>query len=289
MTAIENYALYGEADDPLRQELLHCEQLSARAARHGWSFRPHRHHGMHQFFWISTGKGLASIDGKERRIASGTAMSLPSMTVHGFDFEPGLDGWVVTIPTANLTRILDNSNTLLASLHEPEIFRATGSAEALFRQIAEEFSRFSSERGQALVSLAGLLAVWFAREIAASPERSPVSVDRGRDLLARYIRAIEDCLSERRPVAEHAARLGVTSTHLSRVCRRIAGRSASALMHDRIAQEARRELIYTAKPVSQIAYALGFDDPSHFSKFFRKQAGLSPSQFRNAALRAAPV
>jgi len=40
---------------------------------------------------------------------------------------------------------------------------------------------------------------------------------------------------------------------------------------------------YTSKPVSEIAYALGFDDPAYFTRFFSQRTGLSPRAFRSSA------
>jgi len=51
-------------------------------------------------------------------------------------------------------------------------------------------------------------------------------------------------------------------------------------------QEAKRRLAYTQEPASQIAYRLGFEDPSYFSKVFRTHAGVSPSQYRRRYVTA---
>jgi AraC family transcriptional regulator, transcriptional activator of pobA len=100
MDGIRTYAFYGEDGDPHLQEILHCETLRARSVLHDWRFRPHRHHGMHQFFWIGSGKGVASIEGTNHPIGPRTAISIPAMAVHGFVFQPGIEGWVVTIRRA---------------------------------------------------------------------------------------------------------------------------------------------------------------------------------------------
>jgi len=48
----------------------------------------------------------------------------------------------------------------------------------------------------------------------------------------------------------------------------------------RIVLEAKRQLRFTSGSVSEIAYALGFDDPAYFTRFFSRRAGLSPRAFR---------
>jgi AraC family transcriptional regulator, transcriptional activator of pobA len=44
--------------------------------------------------------------------------------------------------------------------------------------------------------------------------------------------------------------------------------------------EAKRQLVFTNQPITEIAYNLGFADPSHFARFFRKQTGTTPHEFR---------
>jgi AraC family transcriptional activator of pobA len=55
------------------------------------------------------------------------------------------------------------------------------------------------------------------------------------------------------------------------------------LVHARIVLEAKRQLRYTSGSVSEIAYALGFDDPAYFTRFFSQRAGMSPRAFRASA------
>ncbi|MFC5046813.1 helix-turn-helix domain-containing protein [Aquimarina hainanensis] len=57
-------------------------------------------------------------------------------------------------------------------------------------------------------------------------------------------------------------------------------KSPLQIIHDRIILEAKRLLIYSDKPTKEIAYEIGFDDPSHLSRMFKKRTSLSPSEFR---------
>ncbi|MFO7288350.1 MAG: helix-turn-helix domain-containing protein, partial [Gammaproteobacteria bacterium] len=52
------------------------------------------------------------------------------------------------------------------------------------------------------------------------------------------------------------------------------------LVHHRVLLEAKRQLLYTTKPVSEIAYGLGFDDPAYFTRFFSRRTGMSPRAYR---------
>ncbi len=72
----------------------------------------------------------------------------------------------------------------------------------------------------------------------------------------------------------------MTSDHLSRCCRALAGQPALALLQERRLLEARRLLVYTELPVADVAARLGFDDAGYFSRFFTRTGGTPPSVYR---------
>jgi AraC-like DNA-binding protein len=59
-------------------------------------------------------------------------------------------------------------------------------------------------------------------------------------------------------------------------------KTPSQLIQERIIVEAKRLLYYTDKSVKHITFELGFEDMAYFSNFFKKNMGLSPSDFRNS-------
>lgn len=83
-----------------------------------------------------------------------------------------------------------------------------------------------------------------------------------------------------RTAKDYADRLSVHVNHLNKVLKEITGHTTTDLLSKRIAQEAKILLKQTDWNVSEIAYALGFDDLAHFSNFFKKQTSLAPVAFR---------
>jgi AraC family transcriptional regulator, transcriptional activator of pobA len=77
-----------------------------------------------------------------------------------------------------------------------------------------------------------------------------------------------------------ADELAITPVPLNRICRLVAGKSASQLMQDHILDEACQYLTYTSYSVSEIAYLLHFEYPNYFARFFRKHTGTFPTEFR---------
>ena len=81
-------------------------------------------------------------------------------------------------------------------------------------------------------------------------------------------------------MAAYAQRLGLTVTHLNRLCREHLSDTALGIVNARILLEAKRCLIFTSLSVKETAAAVGFDDAAYFTRFFRRESGLSPLAFR---------
>jgi AraC family transcriptional activator of pobA len=265
--------------------VLHCESIPARASLHDWTIAPHRHHNLHQFFWIEPpgdGKdgGEATLEGRAHPLAPAAAISLPAMSVHGFRFRPGTQGWVVTLPAATLDRVLAEAPALRAALAAGALFRPAESPAWIFQAVAAEYAGGGLGRAQALGALAGLLATWFARALASRAAGAAAAPQAGSALLARFQALVERDYRSVRLLTDYAGALGVTPTHLSRVARALTGRPASQLILERRLLEARRALAYTSMQVAEIAYMLGYGDPAYFARVFAKATGESPSAFR---------
>lgn len=101
-----------------------------------------------------------------------------------------------------------------------------------------------------------------------------------KGLVERFQRQVERDFRRRLRVADYAARLAVTPGHLNALCRATLRTNAGAWIRARVALEARRLLLYTDLTAAQIGHRLGFDDPAYFSRFFRRETGSSPSEFR---------
>lgn len=80
---------------------------------------------------------------------------------------------------------------------------------------------------------------------------------------------------------DFAKTLGVHINHLNKVLKETTGNSTSEIINGRVVEEAKILLRQTQWNVSEVAFALGFDEVAHFSNFFKKHTGLSPLKFRN--------
>lgn len=101
------------------------------------------------------------------------------------------------------------------------------------------------------------------------------------ELLERQflIESPEHRLSLRTP-KEYADRLAVHVNHLNKVLKETTGRTTTEVIAMRVEQEAKILLRQTDRAIAEIAWSLGFDEPAHFSHFFKRQTGVSPAGFR---------
>ena len=273
---IPAYALYGEADGPggAFPDVLHVETIGARARNHDWQVRDHRHAALAQFLWIEDGGGSARHDGETHALGPGIGVFTPPLTIHGFNFTPHTVGWVLSIEAARVQADAPPGPAVIAPDAD-----AGHAITALMLMAAAEHGGARAGRATALDRLGALVALHFAREAAAAAP-TKAAEDPSAALVRRYLALLEARFRAHPPVAECAAALGITPTHLTRACRVVTGRPASALLHARLVLEAKRLLVYTPMRVAEVSWTLGFADPAYFTRFFTQKTGLPPSRFR---------
>ena len=72
----------------------------------------------------------------------------------------------------------------------------------------------------------------------------------------------------------------MTPDRLNDHVKRAVGVTAGHLIRQRLLTEAKRQLVFTSQAINEVAYDLGFSDPSHFARFFRKNTAMTPQAFR---------
>lgn len=289
---IPSFFLYGEAPREYEEPTLHVETIEFRSARNQWKIDPHVHRTLYQLIFVTWGNGVALAEGDRFAYRSPALVVVPAGTVHGFEFEPGTHGFVLSI-TADVLREMSRREPGVDVLFRgPATLQLDDKAldatdlEQAFGTFAREFARSSA--GHAL-ALDGLLEVILANAIRLSSALAGAPdtvVGRHQDLVARFRELIESELGKNKALADYAAALNVSESRLRNACLSVTEQSPMQMVHARILLEAKRELFYTSIPVSEIAYALGFDDPAYFTRFFTQRAGMSPSAFRTRRLRA---
>ncbi len=241
-----------------------------------WRVEAMRSYSSDLFLWFTRGQGRIVISGITRGYGAHNAIFIPAGTMHGFEVSPQVFGTAVFFPKRiGLTLPQDALHLRIRdAMHQAEL---TGLLENLQREV-EGSKPF---REKAVQNHAGLLAVWLERQTLLS-ENTEKSPDRARRLVARFTELIEHDFHSGKSVSDYAQALGVTPTHLSRVCNKACGRPASALLSDRIIYEARRLLAESRDPINVVASKLGFTSAAYFTRAFQHHTGQTPSAFRRA-------
>ncbi len=78
-----------------------------------------------------------------------------------------------------------------------------------------------------------------------------------------------------------ASRLNLSSSYLSDLLSKYTGKTTQEHIHLQLIDKAKSLLLGTDQPVRGIAYDLGFEHPSHFTKLFKSKTGMSPKEFRS--------
>ncbi len=100
------------------------------------------------------------------------------------------------------------------------------------------------------------------------------------DIIRDFNFLVEHHFKEKHGVAEYATMLNKSPKTLSNLFKKLHDKSPLQMIQARIMLEVRRLLRYTDKPISEIGYEVGFNDVQSFSRFFKKNEGISPSEFR---------
>lgn len=148
----------------------------------------------------------------------------------------------------------------------------------LFGDLQREYD--AGQRGVQEV-LRATLRILFVEASRLQAVGAPAQEPSRPALLARQFHlAVEHHFREWHALAPYARQLGVTVNHLNDVVYQETGHAAGGLIRQRRLLDAKRLLLHSDMSVSEIGYQTGFQDPSYFSRFFRRETGATPADFR---------
>lgn len=248
---------------------------------------PHVHPDMLQIFLAMSGGCHFTIDGERHRVDGPCLITVPGGGVHGFEVGPSVRGWAATIAHHRVLDLVVNRGLDIGFLLRRSHIAGFGADRKCLHDLAIMLRNLCRESGGGLdgetvcvEALQRIVLVQVLRAIRQGHEPGGARDDRDRELFLEFRAMVErQFLSERR-MAVYVAALKCSHVRLNRACMRFAGLSAKGVILDRLADEARRQLIFTTASATQVGYALGFAEPSYFVRFFRRHTGTTPGMFR---------
>ena len=281
---VPSYKLFGETELWPTPEPVHYETIAERSALYDWEIATHSHDSLIQITFLEEGEVRMVFETEVFELLTPCLVMVPARHIHGFRFSPGVVGHVLTLPQSLLGELLALSADLRGAFDSLRYLPLAGDAEGYgrmrlrFEQFHREYAGRAAGRISMLMAILAIVLIELARAGGIGTERT--AQDRIRHRVERFTELIEAHFRDWQPVGFYAGRLGVSAQQLNASCRRETGRSAQAMIHDRLHLEARRLLAYSDLDVTGIGYALGFRDPAYFSRFFLRRQGVPPSEFR---------
>ncbi|MFC1236643.1 helix-turn-helix domain-containing protein [Vibrio sp. F74] len=244
--------------------------------------KPHRVE-FYALILITEGTGYHYIDNKLFHCRPGTLLVLSPHQVHYFDSHFQWDGYVVTFQDSEVFPV-DN---LSANFAITKAIRSVDNMNDVLDLVGREFSMLYEEcqARQDLVSarlqrnlLQSILYKIFFRHNYSQQE---MCCNKEFGSFQIFSDSVEKGYNHRHNVSDYTDDVRMSVKRLNSVCQKVKGTSAKQVIDARLVLEAKRLIGYTSTPISDIAFSLGFNEPTNLAKFFKRHTNISPTEFRN--------
>lgn len=252
--------------------------------------RPHRHSFYHLVFFTK-GKGTHTIDFEKFPVKPFQIYFMIPGQVHSWHFDGDVDGYIIHFNESLI-------NSFLHSEHYLERFSffkgdaSTGVCQipaiqhdtvlALFESMLTELKE-SKENALDIIRIR-LLELFITVDRSCKKNLSKVIAPQKLTLLRSFQQLIDKYYRTIKLPKEYADLLYITPNHLNALCTELLGKTAGDLIRNRVLLEAKRLLTNADMTITEIAYDLNFQDNSYFNRFFKKNVGMTPDEFRKQFL-----
>lgn len=242
--------------------------------------RPHRHL-YQEIIWVRQGTAEHLLDGDIVEFPAQTLLIVPKGRIHRFVPSPDCLGCVIRFKE----EFLPNPSHLLFSQFSghtavPLAGEQAAGIEAYLALLRREYK---NDDPYHLNALRYLLAAFVARleELRLLGAMvMPQDFRRTLNVWTRFNVLIEQNFKIRHDVGFYASELGLSPRKLGEVVKLYTGRYVSDVIDERLITEAKRLILFSDITIKEIAFELGFEEHSYFSKVFKKLTGTTPSDFR---------
>jgi AraC-like DNA-binding protein len=248
--------------------------------------KPHKH-DFYLIVLFTEGKGVHEVDFDSYPIERGALFLMnPGQTHHweftevakGFIFFHSKDFYNLSFPNKNI----DDYPFFYTSYNFPFLMLKEKELDLFshyFKMILEEFELNEFMRYQKLALIVDLLYIETTRLYIKTEQNDVHKVEKGVIWFRKLEQLIDQNFLTMKKASDYAFELNVSTKHLNKVVINTVGKSTTDLIHQRILLEAKRLLTHGELTVQEIAFELGYDDASYFSRLFKSKCGVSPSIF----------
>ena len=247
-------------------------------------FIPHKHSFYH-LVYFTEGGGSQTIDFEYVAVKPHQIYFMVPGQVHNWNFEGKIDGYIINFSAAFFQSFLLKAGYLdelpfFSGIVADAVINIPADMQTVIAGGFEELVNENEDQRPLKADMirAILLKLFIAISRLNIPHNSAPAYN--YTLLRNFQKLIEKNYTTLRLPKEYAELLFITPNHLNALCNAMLGIPAGEVIRNRIALEAKRLLINRELTVAEIADQLNFADNSYFTKFFKKQAGVTPEEFR---------
>lgn len=237
---------------------------------------PHKHDNYFELIILSQGAGYHVIDNKNYEVLPPTIYFLKPGQTHCWNFSRIPRGYVILFREELLNNddleIIYNLPTN-ASVPQPKIFFE------LIEKFCQEYNNDPSNLKLIKAYLHLILLKISAYSAADAFNAPPFNA-----IYYKYKSLINEHYYRIKKTQDYADILNIPSSQLNIICKNTSGKTASAILNERILLESKTLLANTNQSIKEIAANLHFSDSSHFVKFFKLNTNLTPGRYRELAL-----
>ncbi|ETN96582.1 hypothetical protein P278_00080 [Zhouia amylolytica AD3] len=240
----------------------------------------------HDFFFIlavAKGRGDHQIDFTDYAVEDNCVFILRPGQVHQLHLKKGTKGYLIGFDSRfyapkNKKKKQVFSVASFTNLHKlnSKVYEGLNLIlDCIFYEYLNKFTMYE-EHIKANLDL-------FFIELFRENENQKISTSNNnynQEVLENLLKLLEEHIHTSKQVTFYAKRLHLTTFQLNAIIKNSLGKTCSQLINEQIILEAKRNLLATSTQVKEIAYSLGYDDPSYFIRFFKKSTGYPPESFR---------
>ena len=245
-------------------------------------------HAYHEILWFEEAGGVHTVDFEDYPIQANTLLFITPGQMHRFDGVTKHKGYSVILCTEFFERYRDATDFVRCSLFHSDDQSPYGTlpeaSVPLVRTIMDKMLAEQSEvqygNQEMLRLLARILLLELHRSIIRKHTLSKNEPSASERLFVKFRNLLEEEYMHLHLVSEYAERLDVSTKTLTNAVKSVTNQTPLEYINERLLLDSKRLLRFSDLMVKEIAFQLGFNDPSNFVKFFKRQTGYLPSDFQ---------
>ena len=261
--------------------------LTADLQPDDYPFRPHRIH-FYAILFILNGEGKHFIDFKSYDYRKGSIIFISKEQVQAFEQNKNRDAYFLIFTENFLERASIGSNLMQHlslynyHLYPPVINLKDEEMDAfsdLVLRIKKEYHAPDDQLTEEIIHSSLKIFLCMAERIRKK-NRADETVSKYQEEFIVFQKLLSKNMLQNRRVEFYASEMNISSKKLNRITKELMNQSAKTYINQILIIEIKRLLMNTSYNIKEISYQTGFEDPTNFVKFFKKQSGMTPIEFR---------